>query len=163
MRACLFQVWVSWTAFEIGINEIGAARNVFDQANKALINAAPDVRLLLLETWRDFEAEHGDDEARAKVQKLMPGKLTKRRRITTADGADAGFEEYYEYIFPDGKGKQTKKQDIQLKNSLHKLIVFSESRTKNRLLELAKRHREALQKANENPTADADAAEVVVV
>lgn len=104
-------MWVSWTAFEIGIENIAKARDVFDQANKALVNSPPDIRLMLLETWRDFEAEHGTDEAQEKVQKLMPDKLKKRRRIQTADGADAGFEEYFEYIFPDGKGMRMSRRE----------------------------------------------------
>lgn len=80
------------------------ARKVFEQANTALSNSSTEERLLLLETWRDFENEHGTDETREHVQKLMPVKRKRRRRIQTADGADAGHEEYFEYEFPDKRG-----------------------------------------------------------
>jgi crooked neck len=103
-RANHIKVWVSWTAFEIGINDIDGARQVFKRANESLSNSTSEERLLLLETWRDFENEHGDEETQAVVQKLMPVRRKRRRRIQTADGADAGYEEYFEYEFPDKKG-----------------------------------------------------------
>lgn len=31
----------------------------------------------------------------------MPKRIIKRRKLTTEDGEDAGFEEYYDYVFPD--------------------------------------------------------------
>lgn len=31
----------------------------------------------------------------------MPRKVKKRRKAVTEDGTDAGWEEYYDYIFPD--------------------------------------------------------------
>jgi crooked neck len=92
------------SAFEIGIDNIEGARKVFENANQALSNSTSEERLMLLETWRDFENEHGTDETRETVQKCMPVRRKRRRRIQTADGADAGHEEYFEYEFPDKKG-----------------------------------------------------------
>lgn len=34
----------------------------------------------------------------------MPRKVKKRRQITDEDGTDAGWEEYYDYIFPQDQG-----------------------------------------------------------
>lgn len=57
-------------------------------------------RLLLLESWKQFEEKHGDPQSQAEVEKLMPKRIKKRRPIQSEDGTDAGWEEYYEYIFP---------------------------------------------------------------
>ena len=35
------------------------------------------------------------------VADQMPRKVKKRRKAVTEDGTDAGWEEYYDYIFPD--------------------------------------------------------------
>ena len=35
------------------------------------------------------------------VEDQMPRKVKKRRKAITEDGTDAGWEEYYDYIFPD--------------------------------------------------------------
>ena len=43
-------------------------------------------RLMLLESWREFEVEHGDAQSLQDVDKLMPNKVKKRRKIQTDDG-----------------------------------------------------------------------------
>lgn len=55
---------------------------------------------MLLETWLEFEQEHGDELSLANIRKQMPKKVKKRRKIQTDDGSDAGWEEYFDYIFP---------------------------------------------------------------
>ena len=35
---------------------------------------------------------------------MMPRRVKKRRQIQTEDGVDAGWEEYYDYIFPQDQG-----------------------------------------------------------
>lgn len=125
------KVWASWTAFEIGIDNIEGARSVFEKANTELANASSEERLILLETWRDFEREHGTDETRETVQKYMPVKRKRRRRIQTKDGADVGFEEYFEYEFPDKKGLYFVMKRFQFFSILG-------VKTKNKLLEMAR-------------------------
>ena len=58
---------------------------------------------MLLEAWRDFEKEHGDEKSRESVQKRMPRRVKKKRKVYREDGTDAGWEEYWDYIFPDDK------------------------------------------------------------
>lgn len=41
---------------------------------------------MLLESWRDFEAEFGSDSTRERVTKLLPEKVKKRRKLTAEDG-----------------------------------------------------------------------------
>lgn len=43
-------------------------------------------RLMLLESWRDFEAEFGNDATCERVAKLLPEKVKKRRKLTAEDG-----------------------------------------------------------------------------
>lgn len=91
-------------------------------------------RLMLLESWRDFEEEFGSFANKDRVRKLLPEKVKKRRKITAEDGvrvfscqfcgcfflhrlvipntmslvyqSDAGWEEYYDYIFPEDAANQ---------------------------------------------------------
>lgn len=43
-------------------------------------------RLMLLESWRDFEDEFGSLANKERVWKLLPEKVKKRRKITAEDG-----------------------------------------------------------------------------
>ena len=56
---------------------------------------------MLLEAWKDFEKEEGDEQSRKVVQDLMPRRVKKRRKIQSEDGTDQGWEEYFDYIFPE--------------------------------------------------------------
>lgn len=56
---------------------------------------------MLLEAWRQFEVEAGSGaQAVAAVEKKLPRRVKKRRQLHSADGAPAGQEEYFDYIFP---------------------------------------------------------------
>merc|ERR1712025_813185 len=43
----------------------------------------------------------GEDTNYAQVADLMPRRVKKRRKIETEDGSDQGWEEYFDYIFPE--------------------------------------------------------------
>lgn len=65
-------------------------REVFEDANKSLRNCeVKEERLLLLESWRDFEGEFGGDATLERVGKLLPEKVKKRRKLTSDDGVRA--------------------------------------------------------------------------
>ena len=38
------------------------------------------------------------------VERKMPKRLKRKRRIQTDEGLDAGMEEYYDYVFPEEAG-----------------------------------------------------------
>uniref|UniRef100_A0A0B7A869 Crooked neck-like protein 1 n=1 Tax=Arion vulgaris TaxID=1028688 RepID=A0A0B7A869_9EUPU len=99
------KVWISYAKFELSISEEGAlnrSRTVYREANRALKNSQDkEERLILLESWQALEEEAGDEQSRQEVEKLMPQKVKKRKKIQTDDGMDAGWEEYFDYIFPD--------------------------------------------------------------
>ncbi|CAB4025163.1 crooked neck 1 [Paramuricea clavata] len=99
------KVWISYAQFELTTDlddRISQTRNVYGRANRELKTAEDkEERLMLLESWKQFETTSGDEESLELVQKKMPRKVKKRRKIETDDGSDAGWEEFYDYIFPD--------------------------------------------------------------
>ena len=76
---------------------------MYEEANKKLRQGQEkEERLMLLEAWKEFEKKEGGDEASRKVvENLMPRRVKKRRKVTGEDGSDQGWEEYFDYIFPE--------------------------------------------------------------
>ncbi|CCD64143.1 Pre-mRNA-splicing factor Syf1/CRNKL1-like C-terminal HAT-repeats domain-containing protein [Caenorhabditis elegans] len=94
------KVWISMAEFEQTIGNFEGARKAFERANQSLENAEKEERLMLLEAWKECETKSGDQEALKRVETMMPRRVKKRRQIQTEDGVDAGWEEYFDYIFP---------------------------------------------------------------
>jgi len=98
------KVWISFAKFETSIGRPNAAREIYKEGFQTLkSNELTEERVMLWESWRDFEQEHGTKSSQEGVISNLPKRVKKRRKIMTADGQDAGFEEYYDYIFPDSK------------------------------------------------------------
>ncbi|XP_062406550.1 crooked neck-like protein 1 [Sardina pilchardus] len=104
------KVWISYAQFELSIDSVDRlqkCRQIYEEANKGLRNCEEkEERLMLLESWRDFEQEFGSLTTRDRVRKLLPEKVKRRRKLTAEDGSDAGWEEYYDYIFPEDTANQ---------------------------------------------------------
>ena len=105
------KVWLSFAHFELSIaheDRMTQARHVYEEANKNLRTSGADKehRLMLLEGWRDFEVENGDEKSLKEVRELMPKRVKKRRKIEGEEnmGEAAGWEEYFDYIFPEDEG-----------------------------------------------------------
>ncbi|KAK3394558.1 hypothetical protein B0H63DRAFT_461268 [Podospora didyma] len=115
------KVWISYAQFEINIPEDdgGAeedeeerpvsdeakvrARKVFERALKSMKDRDLKAeRVSLLNAWLAFEKTHGSDEDIEKIQKQLPRKTKKKRRLE-----DDTWEEYIDYIFP-ADDQQTK-------------------------------------------------------
>ena len=82
------------------------ARDVYERALRSLKETQPDAkeeRVMLLEAWRAFEASAADGDVE-RVEKKMPRRVKRKRAIFADDGAPAGQEEYYDYIFPEEQG-----------------------------------------------------------
>uniref|UniRef100_A0A131Y2E1 Crooked neck-like protein 1 n=2 Tax=Ixodes ricinus TaxID=34613 RepID=A0A131Y2E1_IXORI len=98
------KVWISFAHFQLnygGEDPVPLARTVYERANKQLrTSEEKEERLMLLESWSEFEAHHGDEQSQEAVAKQMPKKVKKRRKIVGEDGTEAGWEEYFDYIFP---------------------------------------------------------------
>merc|ERR1711899_663309 len=97
-------------------------------------------RLMLLEAWTDFESEDGDEKSQAQVADLMPRRVKKRGKIETEDGSDQGWEEYFDYIFPE---------DEAAKPNL-KLLAMAKMWKKNE--DLSGDVEEEAEQQEENPT-----------
>ena len=96
------KVWISWAKFELSVESPEKSREVYENASSVLKDAKDNTqRVMLLEAWQAFEAEHGDDLQQEHIQKLLPKRVKKRRKIYNTDGSDAGWEEHWDYVFPD--------------------------------------------------------------
>lgn len=96
------KVWISRAQFEATIKELEKARVVFKEAD-AYFKAQKEKedRVVLLEAWRDFERNFGTQQTLADIKAKLPRRLKKKRQLKADDGSDAGWEEYYDYQFPD--------------------------------------------------------------
>jgi crooked neck len=81
---------MSYAQFEMLAAEegnIALARQVYERANHSLRGASEkEERVLLLEAWRDFETQNGDDESLDSVMQRMPRRVRKRQRVQADDG-----------------------------------------------------------------------------
>ncbi|KAI9734903.1 MAG: NineTeen Complex (NTC) component [Cirrosporium novae-zelandiae] len=106
------KVWISYAQFEINIPEDeeeeeeeekpiseeakDRARKIFDRAYKSMKEKdLKEERVALLNARKAFEHTHGSAEDIEKVEKQMPRKVKKRRKLD-----DDSYEEYMDYIFP---------------------------------------------------------------
>lgn len=100
------KVWLAFAKFEQGQvenEEYYQARDVYREATDHLkeIGAEKTERLMILEQWLEFEKKINDEVNLRYVKSQMPRRVKKRRQLTTETGADAGWEEYWDYIFPE--------------------------------------------------------------
>jgi crooked neck len=110
------KVWISYAHFEINVpdaeteeaeeaegNPVGEeakqrARAIFGRAYKSMKEKdLKEERVALLTAWKSFESEHGSREDQERVERQMPRRVKKRRRL---EGDQEGFEEYMDYVFP---------------------------------------------------------------
>ena len=95
------KVWLSYAQFYEDLQEISKARKVFELANERLRDEEPLVRVVLLESWQEFEKRQGDEGL--DITAKMPNKVKKRKRLEDDDD----WIEYHEYVFPDADKKKT--------------------------------------------------------
>jgi len=96
------KVWISYAQFEATAKETPKAREVFVQADTYFKGERlKEERLMLMEGWRDFEKNFGTPELVREVTAKLPKRIRKKRQVLADDGSNAGWEEYYDYIFPD--------------------------------------------------------------
>ncbi|KAI5748947.1 hypothetical protein M8J76_003514 [Diaphorina citri] len=99
------KVWMNYAQFEMSSGDedsVSLARRVFERANQALkASSEKEERVMLLEAWKEFEAQHGDDESRAKLNSKLPRRAKKRVKTYNDEGVEEGWEEVFDYIFPE--------------------------------------------------------------
>jgi crooked neck len=106
------KVWINYARFEINIPDAEAnpndedapvseeaksrARKVFQRAHDLFKDKElKEERVDLLNAWKSFEHTHGSAEDIEKIEKQIPRKVKKRRKIE-----EDRFEEYLDYVFP---------------------------------------------------------------
>ena len=108
------KVWINYARFEINVPDPDQpesdendeqpvseeakrrARKVFERAHDLFKSKEmKEERVDLLNAWRSFEQMHGSAEDIEKIEKQMPRKVKKRRKIE-----EDRFEEYIDYVFP---------------------------------------------------------------
>ncbi|KUM61679.1 hypothetical protein ACN42_g5437 [Penicillium freii] len=107
------KVWINYARFESSLlveeeegedeeakqlNEdaILRSRAVFSQAEKTFKDKGhTDDRVEVLNAWQGFEHESGSPEDIEKIDKQMPRRVKKRRKLE-----DDKYEEYVDYVFP---------------------------------------------------------------
>lgn len=106
-RTVHVKVWISYAKFELlsqtedDLN-VALARRVYERANEQLRTLPEkESRVVLLEAWRDFEKEQGNALTLEKVTDKMPRRVKKRQKIVSDTGVEEGWEEVFDYIFPE--------------------------------------------------------------
>ncbi|KAF6134470.1 hypothetical protein GIB67_034884 [Kingdonia uniflora] len=117
------KVWLSYSKFErsLGLEEKGSeeedqnsllerkqqalqrCRRVFENAVNYFRTSSPELkeeRAMLLEEWLASENMFGSSGDPSVVENKLPKKLKRKRQIVSEDGP-TGYEEYYDYIFPE--------------------------------------------------------------
>ncbi|KAI0387292.1 cell cycle control protein [Hypomontagnella monticulosa] len=126
------KVWISYAHFEINIpeedeEEAGEeeerpvseeaktrARSVFERAHKRMKEKdLKEERVSLLNAWLSFERTHGSADDIEKVQKQMPRRTKRRRKLE-----DDTYEEYIDYVFP---------ADDEQKQDLSKMLAMAQA------------------------------------
>lgn len=103
-RTSHVKVWISFAQFEA--TEIGqgmeTARKIFDKAYHQLKDEGlKEERVLLLDAWRVLEQEKGDSTSVQGVERRLPRRIKRKRMRKDDAGNDLGWEEYFDYQFPD--------------------------------------------------------------
>jgi crooked neck len=98
------KVWISYAQFEAtplgrGIKD---ARAVFEKAYQRLKEEGlSEERVLLLDAWRALEKQQGDTESIKAVEARLPRRIKRKRMRHDDQGNEMGWEEYFDYHFPD--------------------------------------------------------------
>ena len=98
------KVWISYAQFEGTEIGLGAecTRSTFQKAYLQLKDEGlKEERVLLLDAWRVLEKARGNSKTISDVEAKMPRRVKRKRMRTDDNGAELGWEEYFDYHFPD--------------------------------------------------------------
>ncbi|KAH0949827.1 hypothetical protein HN011_000767 [Eciton burchellii] len=113
-RTLHVKVWIAYAKFELlnpqledNLDNVALARRIFERGNNVLrSNGDTESRVLLLEAWKDFENKKGTAETLMKIMEKMPHRMKKKRRIISEEGSDDGWEEVFDFIFPEDESQR---------------------------------------------------------
>lgn len=102
----------------ISAEAISRARKIFERANEQYKKERDDqdaieARVALLGAWKSFEAAHGGDAEKEAIDKQMPRRVKKRRKLE-----DGSYEEYMDYVFPADDEGNAKLANLLLKSQM---------------------------------------------
>jgi crooked neck len=104
------KVWISFAQFEGSplAKGLKGARDIFERANAQLKEERlKEERVLLLDAWRVFEKQKGDSAGVSEVEAKLPRRIKRRRMRTDESGNELGWEEFFDYHFPEEEGAET--------------------------------------------------------
>ncbi|XP_044598097.1 protein crooked neck [Cotesia glomerata] len=111
-RSIHVKIWIAYAKFELcneyeDVDPVSVARRVFERANTALkMNGDRESRAILLDAWKDFEMDKGDEDSKKKIMDKMPKRIKKTVKVMGEDGME-GWQEIYDFEFPEDEAKQT--------------------------------------------------------
>jgi len=102
-RTSHVKVFMSFAQFEAKeAQDLDGTRDIYQRAfDHTRDRELNEECVLLLEDWVRFEQSAGAEDKLQEARAKMPRKIKKKRMIQLEDGTDAGWEEYFDYIFPD--------------------------------------------------------------
>lgn len=113
------KVWISYGCWLFGVNkkEREAARAVFKRGYQSLREQSlNEERVLLLEAWL-----RTDKRNKQEIEALMPKKVKRRKQIgAEVAEEDAGWEEYYDYVFPEDNNDSSQAKGLKILEMAHK-------------------------------------------
>jgi len=109
-RTSHVKVFISAAQFEATSGELERARGMYKQAEKVMKDTQDkESRVMLLDSWLAMEEGLGEEGEPEDVRKKQPKQIKKKRPITDEEGNNTGWEEYFDYIFPDEANTQALK------------------------------------------------------
>ena len=98
------KVWISYAQFEYEqAKDAAKSRGIYDKAYTNFKETEPDLkeeRVMILENWLEMEVKTSPKSTETQhVRGKLPKRVKKRREISD------GWEEYYDYIFPDDQAE----------------------------------------------------------
>ena len=88
------------------LRRLGEIEVINKRADSALqASESKEERVLLLDSWLAMEEGLGDVGNPGDVRAKQPKQIKKKRPITNDEGQTTGWEEYFDYIFPDEEKK----------------------------------------------------------
>lgn len=105
-RTTHVKVWISFARFEAQTEGADAAAGVYKEAEEFFKDTAlKEERSLVLEAWREMESATADEARLELVDLRMPRRVKKKRPVAGCDGEEVGWEEYFDYIYPEEEAK----------------------------------------------------------
>lgn len=109
------KVWMSYAKYSSLKRQASDVREIYERAHKHVRDeGSNEERAMLLEAWREFEKGHGDTETQEMIEKKLPRRVKKKRKTYREDGSDGGWEEYWDYVFPEDQNIESSLRLLQM-------------------------------------------------